>query len=395
MSVRFVSERRARHPESLRLLGGGSFGFVHGFLWWSLLGFALLALVAGLLSWCFAMAVTVTAQGAVLPCEQHTAKAEAAGIIREISVVQGQRVERGDVLVRLDDTVWRAELAMLEKDLEANESRQSRLNLELAGERRIRKAQVTLANWELDRARLHLARVRAEQSIYSAGTSPSWTRRPLDELVPVCEAQALVDGAEAELSLARQQLAATEARREELGSLVAARDRLCEQKELLRQQLSRAVICAGASGTVLTRDLSQRVGDRMAAGEAILVIARPLGWKVRANVAERDVPKVREGQEARVYVDAFPYAEHGVLPGRVASISSQREPAGGFSADVLIEDSLETPATALALASGMGAEVRIIIDEGRVMELIWRRVLRQVGRLGDPGVRLVPDGEES
>jgi len=388
-----VSERTYPHPESLRLLGAGRFGFVHMFLWWSLLGFTVLVLVAGFLSWRFAMAITVIAQGAVLPCEQHLAKAGAAGIIREISVIQGQRVERGDILVRLDDAEARAELAMIEKDLEVNESRRSQLLNELTGDRRIREAQVSLADRNLERACLYLGRVRAEQSIYSAGMSPSWPRRPLDELVPVREAQALVARAEAELRLAQQQQAAAEARGDELGSLAASRGRLSEKRGLLRQQLVRAVIRAEVSGTVLTRDLSQRIGDRALPGEVILVIARPLGWKVRANVAERDVPKVREGQQVRVYVDAFPYTQYGVLSGTVTSVSGQREPSGGYSTDVVIENGSEAVGTALALASGMSAEVRIITERGRVIELVWRRLLGQVGRLGDPNVHLAVDGE--
>lgn len=340
------------------------------------------------------MAVTVTAQGEVMPCEQHLAKAEVPGIIREICAVQGQRVESGDILVRLDDAEWRVELAMMGKDMEAMESRRAQLLGELAGARRIGQAQVALASRDLDRARLHLGRIRTEQSISTAGMSPSWSRLPLEDLVPVREAQATVDRAEAELCLAQQHLAATEARGEELGSLAASWDRLSEKRELLRQQLGRAVIRAGASGTVLTRDLSRRIGDRIIPGEAILVIARPLGWKVRANVAERDVPRVREGQEVCVYVDAFPYTEYGVLSGRVTSVSGQREPTGGYSTDVVIENSSGATGNALALASGMGAEVRIIIERGRVIELIWRRALRHVGRLGDPNLRLVREEEE-
>jgi HlyD family secretion protein len=55
------------------------------------------------------------------------------GVVKEINVREGARVKAGDVLVRLDDTLTRANLAIVSKNLDELAARQSRLEAERDG----------------------------------------------------------------------------------------------------------------------------------------------------------------------------------------------------------------------------------------------------------------------
>ena len=62
------------------------------------------------------------------------------GIVGELNVREGQRVGEGDLLVRLDETVTRANLQVVSKQLDEFIARQARLEAERdSAERRFRR----------------------------------------------------------------------------------------------------------------------------------------------------------------------------------------------------------------------------------------------------------------
>ena len=86
----------------------------------------------------------------------------------------------------LDDTDWRIQLQKAEKDLEVNQSQQRAIQQQMEQERNIRQAEVAHAQREVERMRIQLEQVVAEQTIYSASLLPvSVVRQPLDQLLPV------------------------------------------------------------------------------------------------------------------------------------------------------------------------------------------------------------------
>ena len=72
-------------------------------------------------------------------------------------------------------------------------------------ERNIRQAEVAHAQQEVERIRIQLEQVVAEQSIYAAGLLPvSVACQPLDQLLPVRLGNAWLRAAEAELERPQQ-----------------------------------------------------------------------------------------------------------------------------------------------------------------------------------------------
>jgi HlyD family secretion protein len=101
-----------------------------------LAGTGLLALVVGLggLAVGTELAGAVVASGAVV-VDTHVKKVQhpTGGVVGEINVRDGSRVQTGDVLIRMDQTVARANLAMITKSLDELAARRARLEAELDG----------------------------------------------------------------------------------------------------------------------------------------------------------------------------------------------------------------------------------------------------------------------
>src|SRR3712207_6066122 len=85
-------------------------------------------------------AATTTLSGAVIAVGQVVVETNVkkvqhptGGVVGEIRVRDGDRVQTGDLLVRLDETVTRASLSMVVKQLDQFEARQARLIAERDG----------------------------------------------------------------------------------------------------------------------------------------------------------------------------------------------------------------------------------------------------------------------
>ncbi|MFC4173433.1 HlyD family type I secretion periplasmic adaptor subunit [Microvirga sp. GCM10011540] len=101
---------------------------------------AALLLVGGLGGWSVVTELSgaVMAPGAVV-VDSHVKKVQhpTGGVVGEILARDGDRVKAGDVVVRLDETVARANLAMVSKSLDELYARQARLEAERDGQTRI------------------------------------------------------------------------------------------------------------------------------------------------------------------------------------------------------------------------------------------------------------------
>ena len=97
------------------------------------------------------------------------------GIVGEIMVKPGQRVEAGDLLLRLDDTLTRANLAILSKQLDELRSRKARLEAE-----RDRTATITFSDELLKRATVEpdiADALKGERICLPPGATPSSLKR--------------------------------------------------------------------------------------------------------------------------------------------------------------------------------------------------------------------------
>ena len=96
-------------------------------------------------------------------------------------------------------------------------------------------------------------------------------------------------------------------RKEEIAQARAQLDQSQAALSLARQKLSKTKIFSPLAGTVRVRKVSK--GEFVKNGAALFVIIQSNPIKLRFTVTERDVGKVKIGQEVALRVDAFPERE--------------------------------------------------------------------------------------
>ncbi|HEV8640185.1 MAG TPA: efflux RND transporter periplasmic adaptor subunit [Methylomirabilota bacterium] len=237
--------------------------------------------------------------------------AKITGRVVELLVREGQPVERGQLLARLDDTELAAEVRRAEAALATAEAQLRDL---LAGPRQ----------QEIEQARAALR---------NATVTREWTERELrrvrelfgKDLVAAQEvdrAQQAYEVAVANEVAARERLALVEAgpRPHEVE---AARARVAEARAALtlaQARLAEARLVSPITGLVLRKNVE--VGETVNPGVSILTLMDPRDLWVRAYVPEIDIGRVKLGQEARITVDAYPGR---AFAGTVSEIASEAE----------------------------------------------------------------------
>jgi multidrug resistance efflux pump len=253
----------------------------------------------------------VVAPGLVEPVHDQVALGfETSGRVAEVLVEEGDRVQRGQLLVRLDDRLARARVAAAEAALS---SMRARRDLTAAGSREpeIRAAQ---AETEAARAQARdraVARDRADRLLAGGALSQA----DADSARDAAEAaRATAAAVEARLDLVRQG-ERSEVKRSAHASALAAEAELEQARALLAQTELRAP----RDGVVLRRMVE--VGEQVVTTppKVVLTIADLDRLQLRVEIDESDVGRVAIGQPGFVTSDAYTSR----FPGRIVRI--QRE----------------------------------------------------------------------
>lgn len=230
----------------------------------------------------------VVATGRAAALSRVQVGAEIAGLVLERRVMEGDRVEEGDVLV-----VLRA------RELEArrDEARAALDALQQAerpdAEARLQEARATLAQATREHARrrdLGREQLVSRESVEQAAQAEIAARAALRQAQVALEA---LDGGAREAQV-RERLQAAEA------------------------ELERAVVRATVSGTVLVRNVEP--GDTVNPGDVMLEIARDAPGEILLPLDEKNLGLLEVGQPATCIADAFPdrpfrATVHHVAPG--------------------------------------------------------------------------------
>lgn len=410
-------EERAKEAESLEntdarevlSTSGIGFRFVRFFLLAILCVVGCMVGLTVLLGWHLGMDVTVKGQGHVQPTSREIVKSRRPGLIKTVLVKQGQDVTEGDLLLTLDDSDLRNELEQIENELKLNEIRRAALPAELERERAIIEMDIARAETDRDTEKLHMERARVEFEFYHSVLpfhKHEDFEHPIDKLIPMREHKIKLQRAKVEIEHAKRRLDALDSRKQELNELKQIYRKLRVRYRLLKTHLEQMNIHAPVSGTVLTRDLDKRVGDHLAAGEAVLELAELSGWQAQVMIQEVDIPKIKIGQIVRLYIDAFPHMQYKVFEGTVTDIPQKPElitptaagvasvsAAGAvYAVKVLVRDPIITDGEkTYSLGYGMGVEAKIVTERGPIVELIWEKFLKSVGRIDRPAIYKLPE----
>jgi len=362
----------------------------------------------GLLGWHLGMEITVAGQGRLQPTARYEVKAQRSGLIQTVHVQHGQEIAQGDLMLTLDDTDLRTELEQLEHELGMNQGRRVALVAELQRERAVLETEIARAEVAYETAQLQLEQVRQEYQIYrkyAPYREDGSMRPPVDTLIPIRVHQTWVEGAKVEIERAKRRLVALDNRKQEHEMLEQTYKKLEVSHRLIKTRLEQMKIYAPVSGTVLTRDLDKREGDRIEAGEAVIELAELHSWQAEVMIQEVDIPKVKEGHNVRIYVNAFPHMEYKIFEGRVTDVPRKPEPItpigaglvpGGMSTVYPVKISVIDPHLSngekeCPLAYGMGIEAKIVTKRGPIVDLLWKKFLKTVGKIGRPEIYRLED----
>lgn len=369
------------------------FRFVRRFLWWVLASLVAMVTMAAAASWHFAMDVAVQAEGIIRPRTRCLVKPEVDGRVQAVLVAEGDRVSKGQPLMQLDDLDRRQELSSVELELKAQTSQRAALEFQIWGERQVRQADIDRVRYELAGAQVALERVLTEHTLEAnlRDLLPDWSRLPVNQLVPVRQANATAQAVQARLELAESELAALRGRDEELRVLEERRGKLEIERERLLELIDRSVIRAPVAGVCLSRETHRLQGDRVLSGQAVLQLAGEDGWLAEVEVGELDRPRVEVSQPARVYASAFPHMEYRLFSGNVVHVAEQSTPDHRtYTVQIAIDDPLVVAGgRTVSVRDGMSVTVRIVVDRGRIASLARRRLVRHLGQRPLPNVHLV------
>lgn len=341
------------------------------------------------------------ARGEVIPSGRtQIVQSEDGGTIAEIMVQEGDRVERGQLLVRLDETRPRAAVQESQAQVAALKARMARIQAELFNKPLVFPAETsTHPEFVASQRELYFRRRQALASqIRNLESMLRLVREELNMNLPlvtsgdvsrseVLRMQRTTADLEGQISNLRNEYLAelqTEyAKTEE--ELASAQEQLTQRSAVL----GGAELRAPTDGVIVAIKFNT-VGGVLRAGDEVLQIV-PTADKlvVEARVSPADIAFIRREQNAAVKFDAYDSSVYGSAEGRVTHIS----------ADTLSEetkDGIETyyrvrltadpstlrprrPDEKIALQPGMTATAEIVTGQTTVFKFLTKPILKTTG----------------
>ena len=195
-----------------------------------------------------------------------------------------------------------------------------------------------------------------------------------------------LEGARAKMRALTQRLkvARGEFRRHHLGAQDRAeREKAQQEQELVKAEKARELreILSPADGVAEQLALHTEGGVVSPAQALLAIVPQEPVLEVEALVANKDIGFVREGQEAEVKIDAFPYTKYGLVPGEVLRLSTdavEDENLGlVYRARILLKSpTIIADGREARLSPGMSVVAEIKTGERRIIEFFLSPLLK-------------------
>lgn len=346
---------------------------------------AIMLVTGGIGGWAATTEISgaLIAQGSVV-VESNARKVQhpTGGVVGQIAVTNGKAVTAGDLLVRLDETMTRANLQIVSKTLDEMTTRRARLRAERDGAAEVswpsafkdRRQEEGIVELMTDEQRLfelrnttrlgqkrqlreriaqlneEAAGINAQQAAKSQeldlvnreldGVRQLWSKQliQINRLTALEREAARLDGERAQLVAAAAQgrgkvseieLQITQIDRElasevgrEMREIDGKAGEYAERKVAAEDQLRRIEIRAPISGTVHEMNV-HTIGGVISAGEQLmLIVPDSERLTVEARVAPQDIDQVRVGQVAALRFSAFSQRTTPEINGVVSRVSA-------------------------------------------------------------------------
>jgi len=295
-----------------------------------ILGIAIVVLVIGLIYRWMSLG-SETTDNAQIDADIIPVRASVSGYVQEVLFLDNQWVEKGEVLVLINDQEFVARVAQAEAALEnakanliavRNNSNASDLNANAA----FLSSETTAQN--IDVASARLSKVQEDfKRIKNMYASKAATKSEFDAV------QAELAVAQAQYKAAKNQYKASSAQSDGVKSqavgqksLIALAEALVKQRNaeltLAKTQLGYTVVKAPCSGIVSRRSVDN--GQFITTGTPICSAIDNTSLWVTANFKETQIENMKPGQLVKVEIDAYPDMDlEGVLDSYIGATGSK------------------------------------------------------------------------
>ena len=281
-----------------------------------------------------------------------TVSSRAEGWIVDLAVREGQRVEAGQTLVRIDDRAAKLRVDGLKAQIEGVRVERARLRAERKLDQNqadaamrtrtsiitVREKALAALRADLDFARLELDR---SKTLFASKVINERQLQMAQAAVNKLEIQILQ--LQAEHEQAEGSLGEARVGHDRLGVVDAQIEALTHQVAVLAAQMRQQQVdvedrtIKSPIPAVIDRTFTLP-GEYVAAGQRILLLHNPDEVWVEANIKETQVSKLKLGQTVRVSVDAYPNETFVGKVGRIGSATTARfallptpNPSGNFT----------------------------------------------------------------
>jgi putative peptide zinc metalloprotease protein len=309
----------------------------------------------------------------VLPIERETVRAPSSGRIGAIYVKEGDRVEKGQLLLEYDRTELELSRKNKEADLEVAKEQIKFLGQPSPidrGQVALKKAALAVAQQAYSKAKKDYDR---DWQAWNAGVIP---QQKLDDSENALESsEAAVKEAEAALAVAQTQ---SEKGRVETGisnmttkeSLEARITGLQAELAQLDDQLKRTRIYASVSGTLTTYRFQEKLNDYLEEGADVCEIANVDELVLEMPVPEKDMDVVKVKKPVKFRVQGYPFHSFTAQVDEIAPVAT----SDGKSSTVLVRAYVDN--SEKILKPGMTGVAKIYCGMSFVGNIFTRDLVR-------------------
>jgi len=319
----------------------------------------------------------VLATGELQPLgAERPVKAPFAGVIQEILVKEGQKVNLGDTLLRFDPEVSRKRKETLETQIKLERKRFEEESRSIKARKKgiqetINGVQRSLkTETEIYTNILPLAEIGALQL-----TETLRQRNRVEQLESeVAQSKADLEEVEAQLLKLEQQ---------SLREISDLERQLVEVGDIITKERLDAPVAGIIYGMVPSSP-----GYAATAGETLVKVVPGGEIEAKIFVTNRDVGFLESGMKAQVRVDAFPYTQFGSIPGSLKTVGTlpvepdQQNPVPRFPAYVKLDREYLTKGDdQYEVRAGQSVQVNLVLRDKRVISLLTDAVQKALDSL--------------
>jgi multidrug resistance efflux pump len=289
------------------------------------------------------------------------------GIIREIFVREGDRVQDGSPLIRLDDTEAKTSLKLTEKEV-------------VGLERRLADARREVSHWQVRESSLRKLVANAEEE-------SRFNQKLYDDHFISRSRLLQIESQKQQSAVSFSENAAESARAQqkvsEIESAIAAAK---ERGNAAREKLARTVVHSPQAGTINNLRVTTLGGVVAPGGLLLDVVPVTEQLVVEARLSPDDIDVVSPGLEARVRLTAYKSRSHISLKGKVVQVSGstfrddQSQGRSFFKVRVEISAEELKKIDRGALIPGMLAQVEIIAGHRTALRYLFDPVIDSIRR---------------